>query len=173
MRTVKRNTGRTRDEWMTPPEVVERIRTILDRIDCDPASSERANKTVKARLFYTKERSGLDPANTWYGNTYYLNPPYSQPLGKRFVDRAIEFAQRGLHGIVLVNNSTDTIWFHKLLNAASELHLPKGRISFIDPIKGRGTQNRYGQAIFGLNLTESQSDRFIRIFAPFGWVGTL
>lgn len=159
------------DEWMTPPEIIKRVRQVLGQIDQDPASSALANETVQAVAYYTKETDGL--VCRWVGETFYLNPPYSFPLIEKFVDRAISGVRgRSRQGIVLVNNSTDTAWFQALLASANYIHLFRGRISFIDPVKGRGTENRQGQAIFGLGLDKARGRRFLEVFGEpkgYGW----
>jgi hypothetical protein len=43
-------------EWYTPAEFVEAARAVLGEFDLDPASSERAQQTVKARRYYSDKR---------------------------------------------------------------------------------------------------------------------
>src|SRR6266496_5442474 len=47
------------DEWYTPPEIIELVRTVLGEIDLDPASCIEAQRTVMAKRFYTKHNDGL------------------------------------------------------------------------------------------------------------------
>jgi len=47
------------NEWYTPPEYVKAVREIMGGIDCDPASSEKANRTIKADTFFTIDDDGL------------------------------------------------------------------------------------------------------------------
>ncbi len=62
------------DEWYTPPEIIELVRTVLGEIDLDPASCIEAQRTVMAKRFYTKHNDGL--CQKWLGRVF-LNPPYS------------------------------------------------------------------------------------------------
>jgi len=54
-----------REEWYTPGELVYRIKAFFSQnngqqsIDLDPCSSRAAQRTVKARRFFTKEDDGL------------------------------------------------------------------------------------------------------------------
>jgi hypothetical protein len=52
---VTLNTGEI--EWYTPPEYLDRVRAMLGDIDLDPASSEIAQETVKAKHYFTRVES--------------------------------------------------------------------------------------------------------------------
>lgn len=135
------------DEWGTPPHIIELARDVMGVIDLDPASSAEANKIVRAKTFYNKKINGL--GRKWFGNVW-LNPPYSQPLITRFVNQVcLEHYTGGiLSAIVLVNNSTDTAWFHTLLEHADLMVLTCGRLSFIGADGKEHRGNRQGQALF-------------------------
>jgi len=60
---VSKNSGE--NEWYTPVQFIDAARLVMGSIDLDPASSERANETVQATTFYTKEDDGL--SKTWCG----------------------------------------------------------------------------------------------------------
>jgi len=72
---VSHNSGE--NEWYTPPEYIACAIAVMGRIDLDPASSEIANKTVKASKFYTIKDDGL--SKFWAGRVW-LNPPYAAEL---------------------------------------------------------------------------------------------
>lgn len=69
-------------ERYTPPAIVERAKTLLGRIDLDPASCKQANKVVGAEAFLTAEDKPL--ARPWHG-TVFLNPPGSCQNSEGFV----------------------------------------------------------------------------------------
>ncbi len=79
----------------------------MGSIDCDPASAEIANRTVKATVYFTKEQDGLK--QKWNGNVW-MNPPYAQPLMSQFAAAvAAKFAGGEIkQACVLVNNATET-----------------------------------------------------------------
>jgi len=160
---VAHNTGRS--EWYTPPEYIEAARTVMGGIDLDPASAEQANRVVQARVFYTAEQDGLKQA--WRGRVW-LNPPYSQPLCSRFCEAVAERfdANEIQQAIVLVNNATDTAFFQRMLESASAVCFPKGRVRFLDPDGNPGAPLQ-GQAVvyFGRRVSA-----FTERFREFGGV---
>jgi hypothetical protein len=120
------------NEWYTPSRYIEAARKTMGGIDCDPASSDAANRTVKATTWHTAEANGL--MQPW-GARVWMNPPYAQPaiadfcaeLAKRFDTHEIEQA------CVLVNNATETDWCQRLLLRASAICLIRGRVRFLNP----------------------------------------
>ena len=96
---VANNTGN--NEWYTPVEYIELARHVMGDITLDPASSEIANRTVKATHFFTAQDNGLE--KEWFGNVW-MNPPYAQPLINQFADKLAEEFKRGAvhNAIVLV-----------------------------------------------------------------------
>jgi len=119
------------NEWYTPPEYIEAARAVMGGVDLDPATSEKAQETVKAKKFYTADDDGLSKA--WKGRVW-LNPPYSKDLIGKFCDKLAEGVDAGkvTSAILLVNNATDTAWFHRVASKASAVCFIKGRIAFHD-----------------------------------------
>lgn len=126
---VSRNSGN--NEWYTPERFIEAARLAMGGIDLDPASCEVANRTVKAAKFYTKEDNGL--TKDWHGKVW-MNPPYAQPLCTLFTSRVAEMYEAGEieQACVLVNNGTETRWFHRMMASASSVCFPRGRVRFLD-----------------------------------------
>lgn len=148
------------DEWYTPAKYIEAAREVLGSIDLDPASNDFANETVKASVYYTEERNGLE--QEWFGNIW-MNPPYSTALLSRFADKLISsnFSQ----AIVLVNNATETAWFEKMISKATAVVFHKGRIRFVKRDGEHGVPLQ-GQAFiyYGDNAT-----KFLKVFGEYGW----
>jgi hypothetical protein len=126
---VSHNSGE--NEWYTPPEYIEAARLAMGSIDTDPASSDLANETVRARKYYTVDQDGRD--KKWSGNVW-MNPPYSQPLISEFIQVFVEKYNAGefQQACALVNNATETNWYQSLLTYASAVCFIKGRVKFID-----------------------------------------
>lgn len=159
---VANNSGN--NEWYTPGNIIEMARKVLGGFHIDPASSEIANRTVKAEKFFTAEDDGL--AQEWPVGNIWMNPPYAQPLIGRFASRLAAEVKRGSKAIVLVNNATETAWFQEMAEAASAICFPKGRIKFVDTGGNPGAPLQ-GQAIlyFGDEFNE-----FADAFKSFGFV---
>lgn len=163
---VSYNTGDS--EWYTPPEYIRAARDVMGVIDCDPATSEKANKIIKAETYYTKETNGLD--KDWRG-CVWLNPPYSSELIGEFIYKYMDEIENGniKEAIVLINNATDTGWFENLVSVSNAIIFSYGRIKFMDPLGNPGAPLQ-GQAFvyYGPNV-----DKFFDEFQKFGWCAWL
>ena len=158
---ISNNSGE--NEWYTPPSLIESATNVMGNIDVDPASSEIANKTVGADVYYDGEKNGLE--QIWKGRVW-LNPPYSQPHISQFCKALEEKLSSGevSEACVLVNNATETAFGQKLLGMCSAVCFPSGRIKFLDA-KGVEGAPLQGQmvAYFG-----EHSDVFMKEFSKFG-----
>lgn len=141
---VANNSGN--NEWYTPARHIELARQVMGGIDCDPATSEIANQTVKAKTFFTAADNGL--TQTW-GGRIWMNPPYAQPLINDFAEAvAVKFQSGEIdQACILVNNATETQWFQRMLSVASAVCFPKSRIKFLDPKGKPNGAPLQGQAI--------------------------
>lgn len=161
---VANNSGN--NEWYTPPEYIERARRVMGGIDLDPASSDVANRTVRAARYYTAEDDGLSQA--WSGRVW-MNPPYAQPLISDFAEAVATKWEDGEieQACVLVNNATETQWFQRMLRTASAVCFPQGRIRFIDPEGKPSGAPLQGQAVlyFGVEV-----HAFVQEFGSLGRV---
>ena len=154
------------DEWHTPPEYVEAARQVMGEIELDPATNETAQAQIKANCYFTKDDNGLERA--WAGNVW-MNPPYSYPKVERFIDKLIsEFNQGNVpEAIVLVNNSSDTKWFHKLIDRFPAC-FTRGRVQFWHP-DHKSFATRQGQTFFYLG-PDWKAEVFKEAFSKFGTV---
>lgn len=162
-------------EWYTPSHIVEAARSVMGKIDLDPASCEEANRIVKATTFYTKEQDGL--SREWKGRVW-LNPPYGRGAIDPFVEKLIESNLIGAveTAIVLTNNCSDTEWWQRLANAASAICFLRGRLRFWGP-QERGNSPTQGQTVMLLSNLPTVGlrgfpcrSRFIQLFSPLGAV---
>lgn len=162
---VSLNSGE--NEWYTPPEYIEAARAVMGSIDLDPATCKVAQANVKAKRSYTISDNGLE--KKWTGNVW-LNPPYSKDLIGLFIAKVVEESKRFRQAIILVNNATDTAWFHELLSVASAFCLIRGRIKFLDKTGKPANTPVQGQAAVYVG---DDPDRFCKVFSRLGAVAFL
>jgi len=152
-------------EWYTPPAHIEAVREVMGSIDCDPASSAFAQKTVQAGVYYTAKDSGLD--HEWSGNVF-LNPPFKTPLISQFVDGLCAELESGnvKQAILLTNNNTDTKWWHQAATLADAVCFTEGRIKFYNAA-GEWSSPTNGQTLFYFG---NKATKFTSVFASIGIV---
>jgi len=144
--TIRGTEGTGEFERYTPGFYIEKAREVLGAIDLDPASSEYAQRTVRAGTYFTVDDDGL--SRDWCGRVW-LNPPYHRELAPLFIDKLIEERINGhvSAAVVLTNNSTDTVWFEKAVRHCSAICFTRGRIRFEVPNAGPVLPTQ-GQAFF-------------------------
>jgi len=144
---VLNNSGN--NEWYTPAYIVELARSAMGDIDTDPASCATANLVVGATTYFTKKQDGLK--QKWIGRVW-LNPPYSKGLVGQFAEAAAHRFESGeiAQACVLVNNATETEWFHRLMDVASAVCFPRGRIKFLNEDALEANSPLQGQAVLYL-----------------------
>lgn len=130
--TIRGTEGTGEFERYTPAYYIEKAREVLGGIDLDPASSEYAQRTVRATQYFTVEDDGL--SRDWHGRVW-LNPPYHRELAPLFIDKLLTERAAGHieSAVVLTNNSTDTAWFRAAEEACAALCFTTGRIRFEVP----------------------------------------
>lgn len=131
--------------WFTPLDFVESVRRSLGGIDLDPFSCAEANVGIKAMRYFDRKNSAFHQA--WPATSVFMNPPYGRGLCAKACGKFIdEWRARSFNrGVILVNNMTDTTWFHDLLQHCRALCLIKGRIQFTTPDHKRSSSNTRGQ----------------------------
>jgi phage N-6-adenine-methyltransferase len=152
------------EEWYTPAEYIAAAREVMGGIDLDPASSAEAQQGVQATQWFSREDDGL--SLSWHGRVW-LNPPYSYPAIEQFTAKlCTEFADGAVdQAIMVVNNCTDTGWFHATEAVATLLCFTRGRIRFYGP--GSGDSPLQGQCFFYFG---DRHEEFRRIFSRVGFV---
>lgn len=156
-------TARTQsDECYTPAKDLSRVRTVLGRIDCDPASCAHAQRVVRARRFYTKAQNGL--ARRWRGQLW-LNCPYSNP--KPWVIKLLASYNAGdvVESVSLFNSRTGSQWFDLMSSQAWRCEVRK-RIRFWGPSTNKESGTGMQDHVFFYLGTNP--DRFRAVFGEVG-----
>lgn len=114
------------DEWLTPPEIVERVVAVLGGVDLDPCSNTFGDPAVPAARHIVEAEDGL--AEAW-GGRVYMNPPYGDAIGAWVEKLRAEHADGNVTAaIALVPARTDTAWFAALRDCA--MCFVRGRLRF-------------------------------------------
>ena len=154
------------NEWYTPARYIEAAREVMGGIDLDPASSEMANRTVRATRYYTRRENGL--LQPWYG-CMWLNPPFNKEDGKstigKWSSKLVECYKSGAieQAILLGAGQTASAWFADIWEYP--ICFPNHHIRFYCPQldKVSGQRDCTFMAYLGKNEQE-----FIEIFSKFG-----
>ena len=114
----------------------------------DPASPGRARVPwIPAKNHYTQQDDGL--AQPWYGRVW-LNAPWGDGNMVRWVDKFIEHGR----GMILVPDSTATVWFQKLIAASDMLLFVSKKIRFMTPHGLAPSSFPRGSALFAVGDKE-------------------
>ena len=147
------------DNWFTPLVIIEAARTVLGRIDFDPASNPAANDVVDAAAYAYAD--ALDTA--WpSGAKIWCNPPFR--LKRPFAERLV--AHDGPTLCLFPTAATEVAWFQALIDASRVVCWHRGRMKFW---RGNETSSSMsGSAVFGIRLSPSAVKRFDAAFGGHG-----
>jgi phage N-6-adenine-methyltransferase len=115
--TVKNRNLNHSDNWKTPKKFYDEINKEFN-FDFDPCP-------------YSEGEPIFDGLKCEWGNSNFVNPPYSRGLKDEFVKKGIEEFKKGKTVVFLIPVSTSTKLFHEvILPNNPEIRFIKGRISF-------------------------------------------
>lgn len=102
------------NNWSTPIDLYDRLNKEFE-FDFDPCPLN----------------SEFDGLTKEWGQSNFINPPYSKDLKNLFIDKAIEQYKKGKKCVMLLPVSTSTKIFHeKILPNARKIIFIKGRLKF-------------------------------------------
>ncbi len=105
------------DNYATPPSLYNELNSRFN-FDFDPCPYNEGDVKV----------NGLDIE---WGNSNFVNPPYSRKLKEAFVKKGIEEMKKGKLCVFLIPVSTSTKLFHDyILPNATKIEFIRGRIKF-------------------------------------------
>lgn len=172
-------------EWFTPTDIIEVVRTVLGGIDLDPASCEEANQIVKATWFYTRESNGLKmswgPRVKFFeapSPSVWLNPPggttgkgngnYSLP--GLFWDKLMEERPyiRGCIFLCFSIEQLQTTQGRKASACDFPVCIPSKRLKFGLPGGAKPNSPTHANALVYVPGREDASGKFAAEFSRFG-----
>jgi len=121
-------------EYYTPVEIIEAARRVMGRIDLDPASSENANRIVRASRIFTEADDGL--AQDWFGKVW-MNHPFGLVQNRKWPTKLEReyFEGRVIEACCITYACTSENWFQILakhpqcyLTPRTNYRLPDGTI---------------------------------------------
>ena len=105
------------DNYATPPQLYDKLNEKY-HFDFDPCP-------------YNKGKIEVDGLQIEWGNSNFVNPPYSRKLKEAFVIKGIEEAKKGKICVFLIPVSTSTKLFHDYIKPnATSIEFIRGRIKF-------------------------------------------
>lgn len=112
-------------EWETPIDLFN----TLDREFHFTLDAASTHENAKCKKHYTIAENGL--AQSWAGETVWLNPPYGREIGY-WMKKAYDEGRRGTTVVCLIPARTDTTWFHAYCynKPDVEIRFIKGRLKF-------------------------------------------
>ena len=123
------------DDWRTPGWLFDRLNKEFN-FSLDAAASPH-NALCNN---YLMKPAGLvsDWAHNMAGDlqTVFVNPPYGRHVGK-WVEKAILEQAKGATVVMLMSACTDTIWWRRAWDFASEVRFIAGRLKFLAGIDGK------------------------------------
>jgi hypothetical protein len=148
-----------RNDWHSPPKIIESARSVLGTIDLDPSSCAKANENVRATAFYTPQEDGL--SRPWFGRVWFA-PPYGRGHLDMWVAKLMTEYESGAvtEAIGLLPWHGHTKWFERL--GCSPICCIRGRLRF----SGAGTAPFPSIVVYlGPNI-----DHFAEVFGSWGRV---
>jgi site-specific DNA-methyltransferase (adenine-specific) len=119
-----------RENWNTPPIIVEAVRLMLGgSVDLDPCSNPASQVGAKRRYSREDGQDGL--SMPWDAPTIYVNPPFGKGIAK-WVGRCVQAARDGSRVVLLVPAAVDTRHWHDMIfRHAAEICFLRGRVEFV------------------------------------------
>lgn len=122
-----------KDDWGTPPALIEALQTRFCRKFGLDVAASKENKICEE--FYSEEDNALTKFWGWSG-TAWCNPPYSQCA--EFVHEGQCQAKRGAIVFMLIPARTDTVYWHECIlgDCNADIYFIRGRIKFVGAKSG-------------------------------------
>ena len=155
-------------EYYTPKPIIEAARRVMGGIDLDPASSKVANRTIKARRFFS-----LDDPDEWRGPwaasspgvRVWMNHPFNRSWNADWIAKLLEEYEAGRvsQACCITWASTSETWFRPLYAGTMCLLTPRTGYILPNGEKKRGATKGSVVTYLGDNTAA-----FVREFSSLG-----
>lgn len=158
-----------REDWCTPPELVEKVRRVMGGIDLDPCSNEQSAVGAKFAFVHPQADGLVAPWGHVMGTkieTVYVNPPYSRKANPEWAEKCLREYQNvaGRTHMYLVPAAFGAKWFEKYLWGSYVACI--GRVKFI----GAPANSNFNLAMI---LRGGDYETKCRFWEEFGSMGTI
>lgn len=117
-----------KDDWATPAYIYDPLNEEFS-FDFDPCPLH----------------SDFDGLIIDWGESNFVNPPYSRKLKEAFILKAVEESKKGKLCVLLLPVSTSTVIFHEQIYQKAEIRFLRGRVKFEGVnTKGERVTNKCG-----------------------------
>jgi len=159
---INQDSGDT--EYYTPPAIIEAAREVMGWFDLDPASSEAANRVVKARSIFTAVDDGLK--QRWHGKVW-MNHPFSRRYNAAWIRKLIDSHLCGQvkEACCITYAATSERWFEPLLLHPQCFLLPRTNYLLPDGSIKRGVTKGSVVTYVGRDV-----QKFTEVFSRLGVV---
>lgn len=149
-------------EYYTPKEFADAARLVMGGITLDPASSETANRRIRADYYF--DHHGLD--KTWFGSVW-MNHPFNRVNNPLWINKLVNSWNAGEidEACCITFAATSETWFRPLLSFKQcFIH---GRTNYYLPDGTKKTGVTKGSVITYLG---DDDETFKDVFSEFGTV---
>ena len=119
---MNRDGGEINDDWQTPNWLYQELDAEF-KFDFDPCPY----------------KSDFDGLLIDWGQSNFVNPPYSRTVKPKFIKKAYEQSLKGKLCVLLIPSATGTKQFHELILPNAEIRFLKGRVNF----RGYNSKGQY------------------------------
>lgn len=158
-----------REDWCTPPELVEKVRRVMGSIDLDPCSNEQS-MVGAAFAFVYPQADGLARRWNFVGmhkiRTVFVNPPYSRAANPIWAAKCLREFQNapGRTHMYLVPAAFGAKWFESYILGSYVACI--GRVQFV----GAPSKSNFNLAMILRGGDYNTKCRFWEEFGPMGTI---
>ena len=158
-----------REDWCTPPELVEKVRRVMGSIDLDPCSNAQSKVGAKFAFVHPQADGLISPWNYVMGRkieTVFVNPPYSRAANPLWAKKCLREYQNypGQTHMYLVPAAFGAKWFESYLWGSKVACI--GRVKFM----GAKDSSNFNLAMILRGGDDATECRFWEEFGPLGTI---